>query len=184
METQGFWEFQLFRQAFIQIVFWLGGRELPGQETEQRPYTASPLIQPSWNRSPRWKGPGNAISNLYSPETKPIQPQSKAEVFWLLCNSPSHPVTLRTRQQSQNPRLPLAAGPALSSSLWEVPGPGMAMVMKVEGGVKALAGWGGAARGRGLPATLPRTRLSLRMEELLASWGRLASATLSGGFVG
>lgn len=100
METQGFWEFQLFRQAFIQIVFWLWGRELLAQKTEQVPdraetihsIQASPLRQPSWRRSPRWKGPGNTISNLCSPETKSLQPQSKAEAFWLLCKSPSYPL--------------------------------------------------------------------------------------------
>lgn len=143
---------------------------------------ASPFRQPSWNRSPRWKGPGNAISNLCSPETNPYSPGAKQR--FSDCSASPHPtLSLRTRQQSQNPRLPLAAGPALSSSLWEVPGPGMAMVMKVDGGVKALAGWGGAASEQGLPATLPRTRLSL-MEELLASRGRLASATVSSGFAG
>lgn len=80
------------------------------------------------------------------------------------------------------PLLPLVAGPALSSSPWEVPG--MAMVTNVDGGVKALAGWGGPVSERGLPAALPRARLSLMMEELPASRGRLASAALSSGLAG
>jgi len=60
----------------------------------------------------------------------------------------------------------------------------MAMVTNVDGGVKALAGGGGPASERGLPAALPKACLSLTMEELPASWGRLASAARSSGLVG
>lgn len=191
MEKQGFGEFQLFRQAFIQIVFWLGGRELLAQETEQVPDSrdhtlhtgicleTALLEEISQVERTRKCQPLTSAALRQSP----YSPRAKQRFSG--CSTSPHPtLSLRTRLQSQNPRLPLAAGPAMSSSLWEVPGPGMAMVMKVDGGVKALAGWGGAASERGLPATLPRTRLSLRMEELPASWGRLASATLSSGFAG
>lgn len=60
----------------------------------------------------------------------------------------------------------------------------MVMATNVDGGVKALAGWGGPASEWDLAAALPRARLSLMMEELPASWGRLASAALSRGFAG
>lgn len=164
----------------MQIVFWLVGRELLAQETEQIPYTT--------HRPPGGDLPGGKdqqMSSLTSVALRQSPHGPRAKQRFSGCSARPNPtLSLRTRQQSQNPRLPLAAGPALSSSLWEAPGPGMAMVMKVAGGVKALAGWGGAASEWGLPATLPRTRLSLRMEELPASWGRLASATLSSGFAG
>lgn len=69
----------------------------------------------------------------------PYSPRAKQRFSG--CSASPHPtLSLRTRWHSQNPRLPLAAGAALSSSLWEAAGPVMAMVMKVGGGVKALAG--------------------------------------------
>lgn len=97
-------------------------------------------------------------------------------------NLPSRQESTKSQCPNLQPRLPLVAGPALSSSPWEVPG--MAMVTNVDGGVKALAGWGGPASEWGLPATLPGARLSLMMEELPASWGRLASAARSSGLAG
>lgn len=77
----------------------------------------------------------------------------------------------RSQGPDLQPHLPLVAVPALSSSPWDVPG--TARVTKGAGGVKALAGWCG-----------PKARLSLMMEELPTSPGRLASAARSSGLPG
>lgn len=79
----------------------------PGDRADTIHYT-----QASWRRSPGWKGPANVISDICSPETKPTQPQSKAEVFWLLCTSPSHPVP---QDQAAEPE------PKVTSGSWTSP---------------------------------------------------------------
>lgn len=80
-------------------------------------------------------------SNLCSPEAKSLQPQSKAEVFWLLYKSPSHPVT---QDQAAEPEPKVTSGSWTSHVLFTLGSPWAWHGHGDEGGWRCEgAGWVG-----------------------------------------